>query len=66
MTELADPYNLVLLYSDLYIRKNVELISQMTPDMKKFIFIGDKRFINVTNGAEVREIIRKKYPHVEI
>lgn len=26
MTELADPYNLVLLYSDLYIRKNVELI----------------------------------------
>lgn len=65
MTELADPYNLVLLYSDLYIRKNVELISQMTPDMKKFIFIGDERFINVTNGAEVREIIRKKYPHVE-
>ena len=65
MTELADPYNLVLLYSDLYIRKNVELISQMTPDMKKFIFIGDERFINVTNEAEVREIIRKKYPHVE-
>ena len=65
MTELADPYNLVLLYSDLYIRKNVELISQMTPDMKKFIFIGDERFINVTNEAEFREIIRKKYPHVE-
>ena len=42
MTELADPYNLVLLYSDLYIKENVELISRMTPDMKKFIFIGDK------------------------
>lgn len=45
LTELAKPYNLVFLYSDLFVQKNMELVCQMIPNMEKFIFIGDSRQI---------------------
>ncbi len=48
LSQLADPYNLVHLYSNLYLQENIQLISHIVPDMKKFIFIGDERQINQT------------------
>lgn len=64
LTELAKPYNLVFLYSDLFIKENIELVCQMIPNMKKFIFIGDERQINQTNNLIIQEELAKKHPDI--
>lgn len=61
---LVDPYNLVLLYSDLYLEENCKLLHHMIPDMKKFIFIGDEAFVNQQNNYELGEWIQKNYPQI--
>lgn len=63
-SNLADPYNLVLLYSDLYLAENIRLIHHMIPDMNKFIFVGDEAFVNQQNAYELGEWIEKNYPQI--
>lgn len=65
LSSLSDPYNLVLLHSDLYVRENIDLISRIIPAMNKFIFIGDERQINSENDRTVREVLKNHYPGME-
>ena len=65
LTELAQPYNLVLLYSNQYIRENLELMFHILPDMKKLIYVGDQRFVNQTNSIEIQEILQSSHPGVQ-
>ena len=64
ISDLAEPYNLVFLYSNLYIKENVDLVCQMIPNIQKFIFIGDERQINQTNNQIIKEELAKKHPEV--
>lgn len=65
ITKLADPYNLVFLYSNLYLRENTDLICHIIPDLKKFIFIGDEREINQTNNFNIQKELARIRPDVE-
>ena len=65
LTQLADPYNMVLLYSNLYLDENIQLICHIVPEIKKFIFIGDARQINQTNNLDIRNKLKKTHPNVE-
>ena len=65
LSQLADPYNLVHLYSNLYLQENIQLISHIVPDMKKFIFIGDERQINQTNSIEIQSKLKTMNPDIE-
>lgn len=65
LTELGQPYNLVLLYSNQYVRENLELMFHILPDMKKFIYVGDLRFINQTNSQEIQEVLQAGHPEVQ-
>lgn len=65
LSSLADPYNLVLLHSNFYIRENVDLVFRIIPGLKKFVFIGDGRQINAENDHAVREVLKNQYPDVE-
>lgn len=64
IADLADPYNLTFLYSNFYIKENVELICRMTPEIKDFIFVGDGRLVNQTNDSIIRSELKKNYPEV--
>ncbi len=64
LSSLTDPYNLVLLHSNLYIRENIDLISHIIPGMDKLIFIGDARQINSENDYSVKEVLNTYYPHI--
>lgn len=64
LIELAKPYNLVFLYSNLFVQENIELVCQMIPHMEKFIFIGDNRQINQTNDLIIQEELAKKHPDI--
>ncbi|WP_373155273.1 ATP-binding protein [Bacteroides cellulosilyticus] len=64
IADLAEPYNLTFLYSNFYIKENVELVCRMTPEIKNFIFVGDGRLVNQTNDSIIRNELKKNYPEV--
>lgn len=65
LTQLSDSCNMTMIYSNLYIPENIELIEQVIPDMKKFVYIGDQRQINQTNSMDIEKELKKKYPNIE-
>ena len=64
-SQFADPYNMVFLYSNLYLRENVQLINHINPSIKKFIFIGDEREINLSNSLDIQDELKTNYPQIE-
>lgn len=64
-SQFADPYNMVFLYSNLYLRENVQLINHINPSIKKFIFIGDEREINLSNNLDIQDELKTNYPQIE-
>ena len=65
LDELASRYNLVFLHANMYIEENIDLMVRMIPQMKRLIFVADRRFVNVTNDAEIHETLDKKYPDIQ-
>lgn len=65
VSQFADPYNMVFLYSNLYLRENVQLINHVKPDIKKFIFIGDEREVNLSNNLDIQDELKTNYPNIE-
>ena len=65
LTDLAQKYNLVLLHTNIYIKENMDLMFKMIPQMKKFIFVGDLRYVNKTNESEIKNILNKEHPQIE-
>ena len=65
LSYLGDPYNLVYLYTDLYIPENIRLMKQMIPGMKEFIFIGDGRKVNQDNSVLIEQELNTKYPDIK-
>ena len=56
---------MVFLYSELYLRENVQLINHIKPNIKKFIFIGDKREVNLSASLDIQNELRVKNPKIE-
>ncbi|MCD8251499.1 MAG: ATP-binding protein [Phocaeicola dorei] len=65
LAELVGSYNLVFLHANMYIEENIELMFQMIPQMERFIFVADQRFVNVSNDFEIQKTLHKKYPHIK-
>ena len=56
---------MVFLYSNLYLRENVQLINHIKSNIKKFIFIGDEREINLSASLDIQNELKTKYPKIE-
>ena len=65
IAQFSKPYNMVFLYSELYLRENVQLINHIKPNIKKFIFIGDKREVNLSASLDIQNELRVKNPKIE-
>ena len=65
IAQFAEPYNMVFLYSNLYLRENVQLINHIKSNIKKFIFIGDEREINLSASLDIQNELKTKYPKIE-
>lgn len=64
IADMAQPYNLTFLHSNFYIKENIDLICQMTPDIKNFIFIGDERQNNQTYNMVIKQELKKSHPDI--
>ena len=57
--------NLTMLYANLYIEENLQLMRQLIPQMKKVVYIGDGTYICQQNDYDLSETIRQKHPELE-
>lgn len=51
--------NLTMLYANLYIEENLQLMRQLIPQMKKVVYIGDGTYICQQNDYDLSETIAK-------
>lgn len=64
--EITKSYNVTRLQQPLYIKETIRLMQQLQPRMKKVIFIGDNRYISLQTEAEVKKVIKSKFPELEL
>lgn len=48
------------------IRQTVSLMKTIIPDMNRLLFLSDKRYISYQNRLEVKEIMEKDYPNIQV
>ena len=65
ISDLQKTMNLTMLYANLYIEENLQLMKQLIPQMKKVIYIGDGTYICQQNAYDLSETIRQKHPELE-
>ena len=64
ISELADEYNLTMLYTPTYLSENVELMKRMIPGMKKLIYLDDGIYPSQQNSHRLSRIIAERYPEL--
>ncbi len=66
ISDLADKYNVTLMYNNLFIEENVDFIKSRVPGMDTLIFINDSRYVNYEILADLREVVGRRYPEVKV
>ncbi len=62
ISDLQKTMNLTMLYANLYIEENLQLMKQLIPQMNKVIYIGDGTYTCQQNDYDLSATIRKKHP----
>ena len=57
---------LTVLYVPEYITQTIRLMKRALPDMKRLIFLADKRYISAQNKSMVRDVMEKEFPDVRL
>ena len=65
ISDLQKTMNLTMLYANLYIEENLQLMKQLIPQMNKVIYIGDGTYTCQQNDYDLSATIRKKHPDLE-
>lgn len=66
-TEVATArYNLTVVKHPFYVRNTVDLIRRLQPEVKKIAFISDDRYISAMVREEVRGVLQKDFPELEL
>jgi len=59
-------YNITTLKQHYYIKKTIELIRQLIPDMKRLAFISDDRYISEETRCDMKEVVTKYFPDLPL
>ena len=65
LESMRDDYNFSLVLTPNKHKETVDMMMQMYPDMKKFVFMADGLYVNRHISYMLREYINLKYPDVE-
>ena len=57
---------LSVLYVPVYMEETVALMKGLIPDMKKLLFLSDKRTISAQNRHQLAEIVKKDFPDIQV
>lgn len=62
--EAKDKYNITGIYNRSDIKKSIELMLDVLPDMKKIAFVSDERIGSLTSRKDFINILRNDFPHL--
>ena len=67
LSEMVETFhNLTILYVPEYISETVNLIKNLKPDMKRLIFLADKRYISAQNKRFIQDVMENDFPDIEL
>ena len=55
---------LTVFYVPFYVRETLEMMAAVVPDMRKIVFLSDRRWISAQCRKEVEEVMRTEFPQV--
>lgn len=65
ISNLQKKMNLTMMYANLYIEENLQLMKRLIPQMNKVVYIGDATYMCQQNDFDLSEIIKEKHPELE-
>lgn len=72
MTSLTDKeqatkgYNVTTIEQPFFIKKTIDLMKELIPEMEKIAFIHDNRYISLSARAELDEEVMKNFPNLKL
>ncbi len=66
LAESVRGHNATVVRCPLYVRKTVELMQRLLPEMKRIAFISDGRYVSAQAREQAEREIREHYPDLEI
>lgn len=66
LSSVVGKSNLTVIQCPLYIKKTIELMRQLLPQMQKLAFISDSRYISAQARYDLQKITEKHFPDLEI
>lgn len=64
--QLRKQYNIALLEQKLYLKETIQLMKQLQPQMKRIVFISDNFYKSAIARHELKQILKKHYPELEL
>lgn len=64
--QLRKQYNIALLEQKLYLKETIQLMKQLQPQMKRIVFISDNFYKSAIARDELKQILKKHYPELEL
>lgn len=59
-------YNVTILQQFFYVKKTIEMMLEIIPDMNKLAFISDDRYISMLARKDVEKVLNESYPEMEL
>lgn len=66
LTDYQGDIPLTVLYAPFHIEETMELMNTLIPQMKKLVFLSDKRCISAQCRQNVNEVLQTKYPAIKV
>ena len=57
---------MTIIYVPEYIMETVSLMKQVNPDMRRLLFLSDKRYISAQNQNSIHKAITNNFPDVKL
>ena len=64
--EATAGYNLTVIKQPFYVKKTIDLIRRLQPEVRKIALISDKRYISAMVREEVRSVLQEDFPELEL
>lgn len=65
LKEIVEGLNITIVKCPVYMEETVRVMTRLLPEMKKLVFISDRRHISAQMRYRLGEVVKENFPHLE-
>lgn len=66
LEDLVKGLNITIVNCPVYMEETVKMMTHLLPEMKKLVFISDRRYISARMRCRMEKVMKEKFPHLEL